>query len=351
MNIADTARLPEGTQEKKPEFKSNFKSWIRVVAFIVVAVFLPEQVAQAVEYDWRVIWNKPAVGTLSPSYLKDIRQIDIPLAVRNILKDLAGKPVNAIKISPTLTVEFDKPLNISKARIEEIYAWLKGRPCGSKAMYDFLTYAGVKAEEQDIAVFALTMDILNGAIKPEGNPKIIKNSIFALAKAAEFFGVKLYPVKISDFALNGKSLTPFIAHVNGDHFILVTKVTTDKVYFSDQHKEEFLPVERFIEKFSGYALVARTNVSTRPLGKEEALSVLGAGDWGQTYSAFTDEYNTSDNGKYNYNANNRGSNGYDTLSNSAPLNITQNITPIAVAMTLYDANQMPSYSYQQISIK
>ena len=57
MNIADTARLPEGTQEKKPEFKSNFKSWIRVVAFIVVAVFLPEQVAQAVEYDWRVIWK------------------------------------------------------------------------------------------------------------------------------------------------------------------------------------------------------------------------------------------------------------------------------------------------------
>ena len=42
----------------KSEFKSSFKSWIRVVAFIVVAVFLPEQVAQAVEYDWRVIAPK-----------------------------------------------------------------------------------------------------------------------------------------------------------------------------------------------------------------------------------------------------------------------------------------------------
>jgi len=36
-------------QSKNPEpqhFKSNFKTWIRIVAFIVVAVFLPEQVAQ-----------------------------------------------------------------------------------------------------------------------------------------------------------------------------------------------------------------------------------------------------------------------------------------------------------------
>ncbi|MBU1090502.1 MAG: hypothetical protein KKC42_01475 [Candidatus Omnitrophica bacterium] len=33
-----------------PVFKSRFKSWIRTVAFIVVAVFLPEQAAWAIEY-------------------------------------------------------------------------------------------------------------------------------------------------------------------------------------------------------------------------------------------------------------------------------------------------------------
>ena len=127
-------------QIEKPKFKSGFKTWIRIVAFIVVAVFIPEQVAQAVEYDWRVLWQKPAV--FSPSYLKDISSIDIPLAVRNILKDIAGKPINAIKISPSLTIKLEKPLNISKERIEEIYSWLKGKPCGSKALYDFLNYQG-----------------------------------------------------------------------------------------------------------------------------------------------------------------------------------------------------------------
>ena len=49
-------------EKSKEGFKSSFKTWIRVVAFIVAAVFLPEQVAQAVEYDWRVLWHKPVIG-------------------------------------------------------------------------------------------------------------------------------------------------------------------------------------------------------------------------------------------------------------------------------------------------
>jgi len=198
-------------QVEKQTFKSNFKTWIRIVAFVVVAVFLPEQVAQAVEYDWRVIWQKPAVGTpFTPSYIKDIRQIDIPLTIKNILKDISGRPINAIKISPTLTVELEKPLNISKERIEEIYNWLKGKPCGSKALYDFLNYKGLSPQgtvpevlEQDIAVMALTIDILNDVVKPEGNPQVIKNSLYALSKTSEFFGHKLYPVKMQGLSPQG----------------------------------------------------------------------------------------------------------------------------------------------------
>jgi len=91
----------------------------------------------------------------------------------------------------------DKPLNITAQRIEEIYNWLKGKPCGAKALYDFLAYQGIQVADQDVAVVALTIDILNDVVKPEGNPKVIKNSLYALSKASEFFGLKLYPVKLS----------------------------------------------------------------------------------------------------------------------------------------------------------
>jgi len=338
----------------KPEFKSSFKAWIRVVAFIIIAVFLPEQVAQAVEYDWRVLWHKPATGSIAPAYLKDTVNINTALAIRNILKDIANKPITAIKVSSELTISLDKPLEMSNQRIDEIFEWLKGRPCGSKALYDFLTYSGVKAEEQDIAIFALTVDILNGAVKAEGNPEIIKNSIYSLSQTAEFFGIKLYPVKITDFARSAKGLAPFIAHVNGDHFILVTQVTQDKVYFSDQHKEEFMPVETLLKKFTGYALVTKTDDSLQLLGKEEALSVLGAGNWGQTYSSTSDRYkqrNEYYNNKIKKTDNYGGYVGFDTRANPAvSTNITQNTykAPVTFTMTSYGANQKPNYSYQTI---
>ncbi|HNX80694.1 MAG TPA: cysteine peptidase family C39 domain-containing protein, partial [Candidatus Omnitrophota bacterium] len=257
--------------------KSSFKLWIRVVAFVVIAVFIPEQFAQAIEYDWRVLWNKPGMNTMiNPAMLKNLANKDIPVAVKSILKEIANKPITSLKISPTLTIKLDKPLKISDQRIEEIFNWLLGRPCGAKALFDYLGYSGVQVVEQDIAVLALTIDILHGVVKPEGNPEVIKNSMFALSQASEFFGKKLYAVKITDFSANGYNQAPFIAHFKGDHYVLVTKISDNKVYFSNEHKEEFLTKEDFLAQFSGYALTPVVNVSTVLLSESQAKQVLGA---------------------------------------------------------------------------
>ncbi|MFA5345665.1 MAG: cysteine peptidase family C39 domain-containing protein, partial [Candidatus Omnitrophota bacterium] len=289
------------TQEKsKEKFHSSFKAWIRVVAFIVAAVFLPEQVAQAVEYDWRVLWNKPAIGlssnsVFSPNYLKNVQNINIPQAIKSILKDISNKPINAIKISDNLTIKLDKPLEMSNQRIDELYNWLLGKPCGSKALYDYLNYKGVKVDEQDIAVVALTVDILNDVVKPEGNPKVIKNSLYALSQAAEFFGQKLYPAKLSanNYQLIA-NLAPFIAHLNGDHYVLVTRVSEDKVYFSDEHKENFLPQDKFFGEFSGYCLVSKLTDDLQVLTPAESKKILGAGSsWKRHASDDSVQYNSN----------------------------------------------------------
>ncbi|MCX5698273.1 MAG: cysteine peptidase family C39 domain-containing protein, partial [Candidatus Omnitrophica bacterium] len=289
MNI--NQQQPEGRFEQpKSEFKSSFKSWIRMVAFILVTVFLPEQVAQAVEYDWRVIWNKPAVGTIAPGYLKDLKNIDTALAIRDILKDIANKPINAIKVSSNLTINLDKPLKMSNQKIDEITEWLKGKPCGSKALYDYLNYSGVKAAEGDIAIMALTVDILNDVVKPEGKPEVIKNSLYALAQAAKFFGADLYPVKVrADTEIS--KLAPFIAQLKLEHYILVTRVTEDKVYYTDEHREEFLPKDTFLAKFSGYALTNILLSDLKILDPSESKRILGAGK--QKYSFLDSVWNNS----------------------------------------------------------
>ncbi|MCX5711225.1 MAG: cysteine peptidase family C39 domain-containing protein [Candidatus Omnitrophica bacterium] len=260
--------------EEKAPFKSSFKTWIRIVAFIVVAVFLPEIPAQAMEYDWRVLWQKPGVSTFVPNTLGDLRTVDIPLTIKNILTDISGKQINAIQLAPNLTVKLDKPLNISKARIEEIYNWLKGKPCGSKAIYDYLSYKGAQNTEQDVAVFALTVDILSDVVQPQGEPKVIKNSLYALARASEFFSHKLYAVKLT--GPNTELPAPFIAHLNPSHYVLVTRVSDGKVYYSDNHTEKYLSLDKFQEKFSGYALVEKIGVGMEALSEAEAKKVLGA---------------------------------------------------------------------------
>ena len=280
--------------KENPELKSRFKPWMRIVAFIIVAVFLPEQVAQAIEYDGRVLWNRPAV--YAPTYLQDIKNVDIPLAVKKILLDISGKPVNAIKISPTLTVELEKPLNLSKARVEEIYNWLEGRPCGSKALYEFLTYKGISVVDQDIAVLALTIDILNGVVKPEGDPEVIKNSLYALSQASDFFGLKLYPVKVDLTAISNQEIsTPFIAHLKNDHYILITRITPDKVYFLQERKEEFWPKDKFLKEFSGYLLTPSEALRSQyAIADQEAKQVLGARSYAYDYADFSDLFEEPD---------------------------------------------------------
>lgn len=195
-------------KQPKEEFKSNFKSWIRVVVFIFVAVFL------------------------------HIANIDTALAIRNDLKTATST-------------------------------------CGTKALYDYLNYTGIQAAEGDIAIMALTVDILNDVVKPEGNPKIIKNSLYALSQAAKFFGADLSPVKLkADSELN--KLTPFIAHLTVEHYILVTRVSEDKVYYSDNHKEEFWPKDKFLSEFSGYALTNILPQDLKVLNPAESKRVLGA---------------------------------------------------------------------------
>ncbi|TAN59236.1 hypothetical protein EPN16_07735, partial [bacterium] len=284
-----------GNYAPKPLFKSSFKKWIRITAFIVAAIFIPEQASWAVEYDWSTLFPRAASvsglnqgdlsspRTFSPSYTKDITQIDIPLAIKKILLDISNKPINAVKISDNLTVELKKPLKMSKQRIEEIYNWLKGKPCGTSALYDYLqTSKAAVPAEQDIAVLALTVDIINDVVKPEGNPEIIKNSLFALSKASEFFGRKLLPVKFNLGSRTNEpanSRTPFIAHLKNEHYVLVTRITPEKVYFSSWHKEEFLPFEKFLEYFSGYALIPHQGqlpAGTVSVSDEEAKAILGA---------------------------------------------------------------------------
>jgi len=265
-------------EELNVEFKSSFKSWIRVIAFILVLVFIPEQVVQAVDYDLSLLWKRPAT-LVNPAYLNNVKSLDIPLTIKRLLLDVSNKNVNAVKLSPTQTLVFDKPLTFSKERIEEIYNWLKGKPCGSLAIVDLLSYLKrARANEQDAAVLALTVDILHGVVVPQGAPKVIKNSLFALSKVAEFYGIAYFPAQVEKDRETLQHLTPFIAHFSNDHYVLVMRLTAEKAYVVSNHKRIVIPMERFLQEFTGNALIGHLVAHAAKLSDAQAKSVMGAGD-------------------------------------------------------------------------
>ncbi|MBU1125347.1 MAG: hypothetical protein KKC84_04925, partial [Candidatus Omnitrophica bacterium] len=289
VELTDNREVQEAQMMPQPQapFKSSFKSWVRVVAFLILVVFTPQQIAQAAEFDWRVIWRQPFAQPLNllpnqiPPQLQNLANPNIALAVKNILTQITQQPVTSIKISPTLTISLDKPLKLSKQRIEEIYNWLKERPCGAKALFEYLSFQSVVVSEQDLAVIALTSDIVNGIIKPEGNSEVVKNSLYALSQATQFYGLTLVPVQLDIKSIpldSANSLTPFIGHFKDDHYMLVTKVSENSVYMVNDHQEEVVSLEKFENDATGYALLPETADSRtyRILNDNEAKAVLGA---------------------------------------------------------------------------
>ncbi|MFH1397423.1 MAG: hypothetical protein ABIH27_02595, partial [Candidatus Omnitrophota bacterium] len=90
-----------------PVFKSRFKSWIRTVAFIVVAIFLPEQVAWAIEYNPAALWSHlnplSALSSQSSAFSTPNPEVfnkAVAQSVHRFLKPLINKPIAQVQIKP-----------------------------------------------------------------------------------------------------------------------------------------------------------------------------------------------------------------------------------------------------------
>ena len=181
-------------QEPTPGFKSKFKTWMKVISVVILLTFCPEQIAWAIQYDSGVLSQKPTFALSQQSLASGTEIAD---SVRKTLLQLSKKPYQEIRLSDNLSITLDKPLDISRDRIEEIHDWLRGRPCGTKALWDFLNYKGIYVRDGDIAALALTIDILNDLVEPEGDPEVIETSFYSLQQAAQYFGIDLYPIKLN----------------------------------------------------------------------------------------------------------------------------------------------------------
>ncbi len=248
--------------QDKAVMKTKYPRWIRVIAALVVLVFLPEQASWAMGYDPTILWApKQLMGTGQEGYVSNF----VAENIKRSLDFLANKPLQKIKISENLVVDgVDNPKDkkvISVREVKKIYDWLRSSStqvsnyCGVYALNNFLKYRQKTANQYELTLQVVMVDILSGNIKDYKGQ--LRSTLFAIQKVAGGFGFeleafKVKPQELIDEALN--KLTPFIAHLNSEHFILVTRITPEKIYYLEKEKEEFIAKEEVPEKFSGYML-------------------------------------------------------------------------------------------------
>ncbi|MBU1125312.1 MAG: hypothetical protein KKC84_04750, partial [Candidatus Omnitrophica bacterium] len=275
---ADPEPRNKYTEPQPPRFHSHFKPWVRTVALAVAVMFIPEQFAHAIGFDAQVLWKVPEVYV--PIIPQESPKGNLPGRIKNLLSDLSVQQKTSITLSPSVTLKLQKPLSLSKERIAEIMRWLQGRPCGTKALIDLLRYYQIPFAEEEVAALALAVDIFHGITILQGDPSQIKTSLYALGQAADFFGLKLSPVKIGlSPNILQKCPIPFIAHLKNDHYILVTEAKEETVTFLDEHLKTQMSMEKFLAEFSGYTLVRTHHTKdsfAEFLTDDHARSIMGA---------------------------------------------------------------------------
>jgi len=258
------------TQESKPVFKSRFKGWLRTVALTVVLVFVPEQASWAFNYNPQVLWGQKEGQVLSVSQdatPEEIASAQIAASVSHLLDQVAYKENTRIKLElnndairdpdlKTRDLLIDSNSLITKSRIKQIENWLR-KPeihplnCGVYALKDLLKKHNIETTLEELSVSSLMVDFMNDIIRP-GDPKL-KTSLFAINKLTDAYGLDLQSAKLNPVDIL-KLQPPFIANLEPEHFVTVTNIDADRVFYEDIGNTKSATFAEFVAKSTGFVL-------------------------------------------------------------------------------------------------
>ncbi|MGB3057461.1 MAG: cysteine peptidase family C39 domain-containing protein, partial [Candidatus Omnitrophota bacterium] len=157
--------------------------------------------------------------------------------------------------------------------------------CGIIALGGLFEQIGKSVSGSTLAEEAILSDIFSGAINKDTTGEL-KLSLFALKQAAEANGVTLHGQNISEGALENTN-SPFIAHVNGNHYVLVKKIEDGQVTYFDPApgSDQVASLQDFGQFFTGNALLLSAVEGGAALSESEMKNIFGAGLFSSIRSA------------------------------------------------------------------
>ncbi|MEK6732302.1 MAG: cysteine peptidase family C39 domain-containing protein, partial [Candidatus Omnitrophota bacterium] len=171
-------------------------------------------------------------------------------------------------------------VNLTSAGIATIITWLykattKVINCAVDVLYNMLSTLRIGVTKEELAHTALLVDILTGVITPENATGELLLSMYSIIKAAESKGAVLKGARLTFDQLKdmGESV---IAHVGGNHYVIVTEIKDGNVKYIDNGKEVTSTVEEFNNIWNGNILTLNLPANITPLPIEELKIIRGA---------------------------------------------------------------------------
>ncbi len=210
---------------------------------------------------------------------------------------LAMTQANQQAFAASLGLSTNDVINLTSSDAQKILTWLNSRSLhfGQSAflsLESLLDQKGITYDRQDLAKKCILVDVLSGVITPLDDGDLVI-SVFALNKVASLYGTGLTAANVSyDDLLSlyvSQPTARTIAHINGDHFVVITAVTKDNVTYIDPGKgvdkqNESVTVSKmdFMKTFKGNVTLdnskaqAIANISSKTLSVEQTKKIRGA---------------------------------------------------------------------------
>lgn len=211
---------------------------------------------------------------------------------------MRSPPDEQQKLLASLGLSQSEIVALTQDNITDILNFLKGQNLhfGSSAflaLQDLISnsISSNKPSYQDLSTRALLIDILSGIITPQTKGELVL-SLYALNKTSASYGVTAYALKLTEDNLADQvEKGKVIAHINGNHYVTVTKIAKEKdeennevtkVYYFEHNagpngELRSLSLDDFKSIFGGYILaIAKPIDNQKIISDNQAKLIRGA---------------------------------------------------------------------------
>lgn len=295
------------SEAKDKPFRSRFKSWMKAVSLAVILVFVPEQASWAFNYNPLVLWGDkssyPSKSVTRPQSdaPNSIISEQIANSINKLLNQVAYQDNARIKLElPNKSNSIDKNSsynlllennnNFNESYISQITNWLRKSEihplnCGVYSLKDILDAYEIDVALEELSVTSLTVDLMSNIVKP--GEKKLKTSLYSISKIINAYGLNYKNARLAPEDVI-KLEPPFIASFKNEHFVTVTNIDENKIYYNDIGLPAYLSKDAFVSELSGFVL-AKNLDAKKDLEIEYIPDSMAAFVWGDKWRDQSDD--------------------------------------------------------------